>query len=100
MRTHHRFIGFGYLTISVVAVIVGSILSLLMRLHLAWPAWSLPLHGPILPEEYLALVTMHGTLMLFFVMTVATAVRLREPHPSIADRRTRDGLPALEPSPA
>ena len=69
--THHRIIGFGYLLISLVAVIIGSVLSLLMRLHLAWPAWQLPLHGPILPEDYLALVTMHGTLMLFFVLTVA-----------------------------
>jgi len=69
--THHRTIGFGYLAISLIAVIVGAILSLIMRLHLAWPAWKLPLHGPILPEEYLALVAMHGTLMLFFVLTVA-----------------------------
>jgi cytochrome c oxidase subunit 1 len=69
--THHRAVGFGYLTISVAAVTVGVLLSLAMRAHLAWPDWPLPLHGPILPEEYLALVTMHGTLMLFFVMTVA-----------------------------
>jgi cytochrome c oxidase subunit I len=69
--THHRNIGFGYLAISILAVITGTLLSWLMRLHLAWPAWPLPLHGPILPEEYLALVTMHGTLMLFFVLTVA-----------------------------
>ncbi|HTV09612.1 MAG TPA: cbb3-type cytochrome c oxidase subunit I [Candidatus Aquilonibacter sp.] len=68
---HHRNIGFGYLTISAVAVIIGTILSWLMRAHLAWPNWNLPLHGPILPEDYLALVTMHGTLMLFFVLTVA-----------------------------
>jgi cytochrome c oxidase subunit 1 len=69
--TNHRNVGFGYLAISTVAVIVGIILSWLMRLHLSWPNWSVPLHGPILPEEYLALVTMHGTLMLFFVLTVA-----------------------------
>jgi len=69
--TSHRNIGFGYLIISTVAVIVGTTLSWLMRLHLAWPDWKLPLHGPILPEEYLALVTMHGTVMLFFVLTVA-----------------------------
>jgi cytochrome c oxidase subunit 1 len=69
--THHRTIGFGYLIISLIAVIIGTLLSLAMRLHLTWPAWPLPLHGPILPEEYLALVTMHGTLMLFFVLTVA-----------------------------
>jgi cytochrome c oxidase subunit 1 len=69
--THHRNIGFGYLAISTIAVLFGTVLSWLMRAHLAWPAWSLPLHGPILPEDYLALVTMHGTLMLFFVLTVA-----------------------------
>jgi len=46
-------------------------LSLAMRLHLTWPDWPLPLHGPVLPEEYLALVTMHGTVMLFYVLTVA-----------------------------
>ncbi len=69
--THHRTVGFGYLAISLIAVAAGTVLSLAMRLHLAWPGWSLPLHGPILPEEYLALVTMHGTLMLFFVLTVA-----------------------------
>ncbi len=69
--THHRAVGFGYLVIASLAVVLGTALSLLMRLHLAWPQWNLPLHGPILPEEYLALVTMHGTLMLFYVMTVA-----------------------------
>jgi heme/copper-type cytochrome/quinol oxidase subunit 1 len=69
--TDHRIIGFGYLLLSLIAVIIGSLLSLAMRMHLAWPNWQLPLHGPILPEEYLALVTMHGTLMLFFVLTVA-----------------------------
>jgi cytochrome c oxidase subunit 1 len=69
--TDHRWIGFGYLAISIVAVAVGVVLSWLMRLHLTWPAWPMPLHGPILPEDYLALVTMHGTLMLFFVLTVA-----------------------------
>ena len=69
--THHRAVCFGYLAISIVAVAIGVLLSLAMRTHLAWPEWPLPVHGPILPEEYLTLVTMHGTLMLFFVMTVA-----------------------------
>ena len=69
--THHRAVGFGYLLISVVALVAGTFLSLAMRLHLTWSDWPLPLHGLVLPEEYLALVTMHGTLMLFFVLTVA-----------------------------
>jgi cytochrome c oxidase subunit 1 len=69
--TDHRAVGFGYLGVAAVAVVVGTLLSLVMRFHLAWPDRVLPWHGPILPEEYLALVTMHGTMMLFFVMTVA-----------------------------
>jgi cytochrome c oxidase subunit 1 len=69
--THHRTVGFGYLIVSLIAVVIGTLLSLVMRLHLTWPDWPLPLHGPVLPEEYLALVTMHGTLMLFFVLTIA-----------------------------
>ena len=71
LTTNHRHIGLGYIALSLIAVTIGTILSLLMRLHLTWPDRVIPLHGPILPEDYLALVTMHGTLMLFFVMTVA-----------------------------
>jgi cytochrome c oxidase subunit 1 len=59
-----------YLFLALIAVITGTLLSLLMRLHRTWPTLALPLHGAILPEDYLALVTMHGTLMVFFVLTV------------------------------
>lgn len=69
--TDHRVIGIEYLILALVAVIIGTTLSLLMRIHLVWPNWPLPLHGPILPEDYLALVTIHGTIMLFFVLTTA-----------------------------
>jgi cytochrome c oxidase subunit I len=69
--TGHRTIGLQYLTLALITVAIGTLLSLLMRAHLVWPNWSLPLHGPILPEDYLALVTLHGTLMLFFVLTTA-----------------------------
>ncbi|WP_158794194.1 cbb3-type cytochrome c oxidase subunit I [Granulicella sp. L60] len=69
--TDHRVIGVQYLVLALVAVAIGTVLSLLMRIHLVWPDWPLPLHGPILPEDYLALVTIHGTIMLFFVLTTA-----------------------------
>jgi len=59
-----------YLFLALLAVVTGTILSLLMRLHRTWPNLALPIHGAILPEDYLALVTMHGTLMVFFVLTV------------------------------
>jgi cytochrome c oxidase subunit I len=69
--TDHRTIGLLYLILALISVTIGALLSLLMRIHLVWPDWSLPLHGPILPEDYLALVTIHGTIMLFFVLTTA-----------------------------
>jgi cytochrome c oxidase subunit I len=69
--TDHRTIGLLYLILALISVTIGTLLSLLMRIHLVWPDWSLPLHGPILPEDYLALVTIHGTIMLFFVLTTA-----------------------------
>jgi cytochrome c oxidase subunit 1 len=36
-----------------------------------WPTASLPLVGEIRPEMYLSLLTMHGTIMVFFVLTTA-----------------------------
>ena len=69
--TDHRAIGLLYLILALISVTIGSLLSLLMRIHLVWPNWPLPLYGPILPEDYLALVTIHGTIMLFFVLTTA-----------------------------
>jgi cytochrome c oxidase subunit 1 len=69
--TYHRTIGRQYLGLALIAVAIGTALSLLMRLHLVWPDRVIPFHGPILPEDYLALVTFHGTLMVFFVLTTA-----------------------------
>src|ERR1700756_4041097 len=46
-------------------------LSLLMRIHLIWPTTPLPLLGEIRPETYLSFMTMHGTIMVFFVLTTA-----------------------------
>ena len=68
---NHRIIGIQYLLLSLVAVAAGTILSLVMRIHLVWPDLALPFFGQVKPEDYLALVTMHGTLMVFFVLTTA-----------------------------
>jgi cytochrome c oxidase subunit 1 len=67
----HKVIGIQYFFLALTAVFVGMFLSLLMRIHLIWPAASLPLLGDIKPETYLTLLTMHGTIMVFFVLTTA-----------------------------
>jgi cytochrome c oxidase subunit 1 len=69
--TDHRAIGIAYLLLSLVAVAVGTVLSIFMRIHLIAPDLKLPFWGVVPPEGYLALVTMHGTLMVFFVLTIA-----------------------------
>jgi len=67
----HKVIGIQYYFLALAAVFVGMFLSLLMRIHLIWPQAVLPLVGEIKPETYLSLLTMHGTIMVFFVLTTA-----------------------------
>jgi cytochrome c oxidase subunit I len=77
----HKVIGKQYYGLALVAVFTGMVLSWLMRLHLGWPAWPIPLldklsavgapGGVMTPEYYLSLMTMHGTIMVFFVLTNA-----------------------------
>ncbi len=77
----HKVIGKQYFALALVAVFTGMFLSWLMRLHLAWPRVAIPgLHylskvgapdNIMTPEYYLSLLTMHGTLMIFFVLTNA-----------------------------
>src|SRR5208282_4642962 len=67
----HKVIGIQYFFLALTAVFVGMFLSLLMRIHMVWPTAVLPLVGAIAPETYLQLLTMHGTIMVFFVLTTA-----------------------------
>jgi cytochrome c oxidase subunit I len=67
----HKVIGIQYFFLALTAVWVGMILSLFMRIHLIWPDANLPFIGHIQPEAYLSLLTMHGTIMVFFVLTTA-----------------------------
>ncbi len=69
----HKVIGIQYFLLALAAVCLGIVLSVLMRFHLVWPSAHLPFitGGQMTPEQYLALVTMHGTIMVFFVLTTA-----------------------------
>ncbi|MDQ1473381.1 MAG: cytochrome c oxidase subunit [Bryobacterales bacterium] len=79
--TDHRIIARQYFYLSLIAVLFGVVLSILMRFHLVYPqaqvkwfAWLWPVKasgGVMTPELYLSLMTLHGTLMVFFVLTLA-----------------------------
>src|SRR5882757_3915962 len=69
--TDHKTIGVQYIFLSLAAVLIGGLLSLLMRIHIVWPQAAIPFLGVIRPEHYLGYLTMHGTLMVFFVLSTA-----------------------------
>ncbi len=64
--TSHVGIARQYFFLSLAAVLLGSVLSLYMRFHLTYPQ-----KGEITPELYLSWLTLHGTVMVFFVLTLA-----------------------------
>jgi cytochrome c oxidase subunit 1 len=75
----HKMIAKQFLITGMVMGIIGMGMSLLFRLQLAWPEQSFPILETLLgkwapdgvmdPNMYLALVTIHGTIMVFFVLT-------------------------------
>jgi len=77
--TDHKVIGIQYILTGLFMAVVGSLLAVLIRLQLGWPIHRWPLLGRLLPggivdgvitpEFYLALVTMHGTIMVFFFIS-------------------------------
>jgi cytochrome c oxidase subunit 1 len=71
--TRHKTIGLQYLWLALVSVLIGMALSLLMRMHMAWPGAQLPFFSrwQNTLERYAALRMLHGSLMVFFVLMAA-----------------------------
>jgi len=79
--TDHKVIGLQYYFLALFSALTGMVLSVLMRFHLVYPdarvrlfewLWPAGASGGIMtPELYLSLMTMHGTIMVFFVLTAA-----------------------------
>ena len=69
----HKVIGLNYLWLALSSVFLGMGLSLLMRIHLVWPGAHIPLAfgSASIPARYTALTMLHGSLMVFMVLTTA-----------------------------
>ncbi|ETN94394.1 cytochrome c oxidase subunit 1 [Zhouia amylolytica] len=75
----HKMISKQYLITGLIMGFIGIAMSLLFRMQIAWPGESFPVFEALLgkwapdgvmdADIYLALVTMHGTIMVFFVLT-------------------------------
>jgi cytochrome c oxidase subunit 1 len=76
--TDHKTIGIQFLLMSLTFLLLGGMLAMLMRWQLGFPGRPVPgggvlpesmaAGGVVLPEFYNALVTMHGTFMVFFAI--------------------------------
>lgn len=71
--THHKTIGLQYLWLALASVLVGVVLSTLLRVHTSWPDTAIPFLTGFknTPERYAAVRLLHGSLMVFFVLTAA-----------------------------
>lgn len=78
--TDHKMISKQFLITAIVMGAIAVLMSVLFRLQLAWPGEGFAISnfflgdkwapgGVLSPDMYLALVTIHGTIMVFFVLT-------------------------------
>lgn len=75
----HKIIAKQYLITGIIWAIIGALFSVFFRLQLGFPDSTFPVMetflgewakgGKLSPEFYYALVTMHGTILIFFVLT-------------------------------
>lgn len=76
----HKMISKQFLVTAIIMAVVAVIMSIIFRLQLAWPGEAFGFNKFFLGEKwapggvldsnmYLALVTIHGTIMVFFVLT-------------------------------
>lgn len=76
----HKMISKQFLLTAIVMAIVAMMMSIIFRLQLAWPGEEFGIINALLGDKwgeggildknmYLALVTIHGTIMVFFVLT-------------------------------
>ena len=76
----HKMIAKQYLLTGIIMGVIGVMMSLLFRMQIAWPEESFTIFKVLLGDKfapngvmrndiYLALVTIHGTIMVFFVLT-------------------------------
>ena len=75
----HKMIAKQFLITGITMAFIGMLLSMLFRIQLAYPEDKFPLletllgrfapGGRLSPDFYMSLVTIHGTIMVFFVLT-------------------------------
>jgi len=71
--TEHKTVGMQFLWLSLASVLVGMALSTVLRVNVSWPTATAPLLNSLgsTADRYAAVRLLHGSLMVFFVLTAA-----------------------------
>ena len=65
--TDHKMIGMQYMFTGMLMALIGGFTVYVFRMQLAFPGMSVPLFGRVSAADYNALVTTHGSIMIFWV---------------------------------
>ncbi len=65
--TDHKMIAKQYIFTGMAMAVIGAFMSYVFRMQLAYPGSEVPGFGAVSPGEYNALVTNHGSIMIFWV---------------------------------
>ncbi len=65
--TDHKIIGFQYLFTGMFMALIGGFFAYAFRMQMAFPGADVPGYGVVTPGEYNALITSHGSIMVFWV---------------------------------
>jgi len=65
--TDHKIIGMQYLFTGMFMAVIGGFMAYVFRMQLAFPGINVPGFGQVSPGEYNALITNHGSIMIFWV---------------------------------
>jgi cytochrome c oxidase subunit 1 len=67
LSTDHKIIGMQYMFTGLIMALIGGYLAYVFRMQLAYPGEEIPGYGILTPGDYNSKVTMHGTIMIFWV---------------------------------
>ncbi len=65
--TDHKMIGMQYMFTGIVMALIGGYMAYVFRMQLAFPGEHVPGFGTVTPQNYNALITNHGAIMIFWV---------------------------------
>jgi cytochrome c oxidase subunit I len=65
--TDHKMIAFQYMFTGLAMGMIGAFAAYVFRMQQAFPSQNIPLYGVVSPGEYNAMITSHGSIMIFWV---------------------------------